>query len=728
MRQVSAIQLDGPVDLHGLDLVVHNSLILIVVAGPVVDDVGGGLTGQEQHVVVLVGHQGVRAGDDEHGGHDVAGLAVPVGRDLLLRIIDARTTNAEVLRLDRGSVLHAGVGSVILGLIPHHEHGLAVGIDGVLAVAGTTGGDPGHVVLQVEGGGVRHRLGQLDFLQDVLVILVHLVGDDIILADVLVVLVVLAQVDRLDRAVGQDQLGTVAGEAAVLGTLDLQNQGVVAVILLADGDDIAVGVQIDGVVQVHADGAQQVGSHGGGGLVLSVIHGDGAVVLIVGLVDHLGHSAGGLLGQHHRLDLVLRLGEGIQHLGLIIELLSGLKLLGAGSASRLIAVGVDSGDDLHIGVTLVSGFHGLADLADIGLHLGDGDIALVVVIVDLGQHAVGGIAHLGVAALADSQGVVIGLVRAIDKHSYVLLVNRVAQAQILIDVASFDLSGVGGVGLLGIGADLLGLQRPDIGGAAKGIFTIGQLQIVEVLFGELHLVIIADGLVLGIVGNILPAGSGVDGNVAHNDGVLLVILHHSGLQHVEGVQAGLLTGHGAAADEVIVAVVQADADGLFDNVNLPVGAGVVLDGAVIAQSAQQHLHEGIAGQAAGGTEGAVAVAGNDALLRAVGDVAREHVGGGNILEGSGGSAQSAGGGGAEDQVADDLRSRAAGQRPVGTEAAVTVAVHNPQSGDDVNGFFVIDVAVVVEVLGTGADGNQRHGHHQSEHQRKELLHVVCTSL
>ena len=154
----------------------------------------------------------------------------------------------------------------------------------------------------------------------------------------------------------------------------------------------------------------------------------------------------------------------------------------------------------------------------------------------------------------------------------------------------------------------------------------------------------------------------------------------------------------------------------------------MLDGGVIAQSAQQHLHEGIAGQGAGGTERAISVAGDDALLCAVGDEAREHVGSGHILKGCGGSAQSAGSGGAEDQVADDLGCRAAGQGPVGTEAAVTVAVHDPQCGDDVNGFFVIDVAVVVEVLGTCADGDQRHGHHQSQHQRKELLHVVCTSL
>src|SRR5699024_9692116 len=100
----------------------------------------------------------------------------------------------------------------------------------------------------------------------------------------------------------------------------------------------------------------------------------------------------------------------------------------------------------------------------------------------------------------------------------------------------------------------------------------------------------------------------------------------------------------------------------------------------------------------------------------------------NILKGCGGSAQGAGGGGTQDQVADDLGCRAAGQGPVGAEGVIAVTVHDPQCGDHVDSFFVIDVAVIREVHSARADGDQGHGHHQSEHQRKELLHVVCTSL
>ena len=163
------------------------------------------------------------------------------------------------------------------------------------------------------------------------------------------------------------------------------------------------------------------------------------------------------------------------------------------------------------------------------------------------------------------------------------------------------------------------------------------------------------------------------------------------------------------------------------HVDGPVGAGVALDGAVIAQSAQQHLHERVAAQSAGGTEGAISIAADDALLRAVGDVARKGVGHGNILEGSGASAESGGSGGAQDQVADDLGGRTAGQDIIGPEVAAGITVDNAQSRDHVYSFFVGDAAVVREVLGAGADGDQRHGHHQSKHQRKELLHSDFSS-
>ncbi|CAN4022880.1 MarR family, partial [Dysosmobacter welbionis] len=142
---------------------------------------------------------------------------------------------------------------------------------------------------------------------------------------------------------------------------------------------------------------------------------------------------------------------------------------------------------------------------------------------------------------------------------------------------------------------------------------------------------------------------------------------HGGLQHVEGVQGGLLTGHGLGADELVVAVVQADTGGLLDDGHGPVGTSVALDSAVIAQGAQQHLHERVAAQGSGGTEGAVGVAVDDLLLGAVGDVACEGVAHGHILKGSAAGAQSGSGGGPQDQVADDLGGGTAGQDISGLE-------------------------------------------------------------
>ena len=57
---------------------------------------------------------------------------------------------------------------------------------------------------------------------------------------------------------------------------------------------------------------------------------------------------------------------------------------------------------------------------------------------------------------------------------------------------------------------------------------------------------------------------------------------------------------------------------------------------------------------------------------------------------------------------------------------VGIAVDDLCLGQHVNSFSVVDLAAVREVLGTSADGDQRHGHHQSQYQRKELLHGISS--
>ena len=110
---------------------------------------------------------------------------------------------------------------------------------------------------------------------------------------------------------------------------------------------------------------------------------------------------------------------------------------------------------------------------------------------------------------------------------------------------------------------------------------------------------------------------------------------------------------------------------------------------VIAQSAQQHLHEGIAGQGVGGLEGAVSITGDDAFLLAVSDVASEGVVGRNVLVGSGVSHQSGCGGGAKDQVADDLGGSATGQGGGGIEGTVGITVDDLHGGHHVDSFSVV---------------------------------------
>ena len=73
------------------------------------------------------------------------------------------------------------------------------------------------------------------------------------------------------------------------------------------------------------------------------------------------------------------------------------------------------------------------------------------------------------------------------------------------------------------------------------------------------------------------------------------------------------------------AVIQADGDGLLGDVDGPVGAGVALVGSVIAQSAQQHLHESIAGQGVGGLEGAVSITGDDTNILVRFDVPNKRI-------------------------------------------------------------------------------------------------------
>ncbi|MPM75457.1 hypothetical protein SDC9_122450 [bioreactor metagenome] len=257
------------------------------------------------------------------------------------------------------------------------------------------------------------------------------------------------------------------------------------------------------------------------------------------------------------------------------------------------------------------------------------------------------------------------------------------------------------------------------------------------LLGELHQAILAIGSNIGLldvavgvalvlnIGVILGADNHVD-VLAGDADIVALVLHLGGLQGVQRQLAGLLAGHagvaGEGSDEVVVqAGDRADGSDLHG----PAGAGEALDVTLVAQSAQQHLREGEAGQGAGGTEGAVRVAVDVAGGLAVRDNRGKGVGHGHVLVRSGRDLQGSGGLGADHQRNDDLGGGAAGQSPSGLEVAALIAGDDTELVENRNCFLVLNFTLVGEVLvlgGAGANGDQRHGHNQRHYQRKELLH------
>ena len=376
----------------------------------------------------------------------------------------------------------------------------------------------------------------------------------------------------------------------------------------------------------------------------------------------------------------------------------------------------------------------IVGLSQIGVDLNDGGLLSVVVHEDLGQNAVAGIAHGVVVLLGDVGGLnldsILLQLHAVDIVGQIIVSSH--RADVGIDVAALDLGGVlrNQQVIVDIGADVLLVVGPLAGGTAEVVGIVGADQLLEVLLAELDIAVLLDlAVVQGalVPGQVLTDAGDSNSGAALADNDAVVILDHGSLQGVEGIQASLFTGHSLdAVEAALQAVVQAGVDGLLGNSDGPVGAGVALDGRVIAQSAQQHLHESIAGQGVAGLEGAVSVTGDDAFLLAVSDVASEGAVGGNVLVRSGVSHQSGGGGGAKDQVADDLGGSATGQGVGGTEVTFGIAVDDLCGGHHGNSFVISDLAAVGEVLGTSADGDQRHGHHQSQYQRKELLHGVSS--
>ena len=559
------------------------------------------------------------------------------------------------------------------------------------------------------------------------------------------------------------------------GTHILSQQGIAVLVegqgnvFLGDFDLVPVDF---GHVLVPQGDAVVGAAHGQGDGVFGLV--GGAVVL------HAGQGAGHGLGLIGLGDLeVLAVMVGVHRDD--YHVVAGLQILQGGIGGVLSldiahlhvdGILVEAGEILVsvVGVLLLQGdivgtdlldLHELAldhhDVGDeVGLILGDIDLdhgAVVGQIGDVGDlrflagadriFAVGfgalGAPHNLLAGLAD---VVLGAVHpetGVDVR-LVGLQGVAAQAggPVLHSVGLIGISRLlveGEVGGDGEGADGDLLVAPDVGGTAEIVLRIlvlvVQAQILEVLLAELHGVVIVLGVAYGVqfpVGDVFRIGlvaghisTGFvpdNGGVSGGDGKAAGVLDHGGLQGVQGQLAGLLAVDRVGALEA-QAVEQAGDVAQTGHVHGPAGAGEALELTLVADSAQQHLGKGEAGQGVGGLEGAVAIAADVAGGLAVADDARKGVARGNVGIGAGVVGQSRGGLGANHQRDDDLGGGAAGQLGLRTEGTVLVAGDNADPVQDGNGFLVLDLILVGEVLvlgGSRADGGQRHGHNQCEDQ------------
>ena len=313
--------------------------------------------------------------------------------------------------------------------------------------------------------------------------------------------------------------------------------------------------------------------------------------------------------------------------------------------------------------------------------------------------------------------------------SYIYIVIAVDQllagAEVGIDGAELDLSGVGQVGRIGIGADLLSLQRPHGDGALKSVGVGVQLEVGEELLaqlngisasiGELRLADVVRALVLsdgsGDIGGLGAADA--DDRAADGDGGTLgVILDGGGLDGVEHHLSGLLTGDDVVGLHGIQALEELGGGHQLAGVDLPVSAGEVLGRGVIAKADEQHLAELQSGQGTGGVELTVADAGDNAGGGAVVHITGRPAIGSHVGE-LVAADESVSGLLTELEISDQLGGLLTGEVGLGVELAVGAFKH-ADSAQDVHSFLEVDIGLIG--ISCVADGDEGHGHDQRQHQ------------
>ena len=577
-------------------------------------------------------------------------------------------------------------------------------------------------------------------------------------------------------------IGISLGDHDQLG-IDVIQIVVVAVNGLDHDDQTVFGNQIHLVLQVLSNQDFVVGSLPAvlGDLVLNAAQGvdtlggallisnigldsqDSNVVLtVVGVVDDLNDIA--LLDGSIGVDNIVQ----IPLSGIIVRI-DGLEAVNLeGLAAHIVG-----GEVIAVGLVLGN----LGNLSVIVILVDDVIDGAVAVLIDhtdvIGQLLTGQANHvgdrhgrqLGVGLLADIQlvdGLVIELGGEFAGSELIAVLSLIAAGAAddvtsqIVDSGVADrrlagsLSRVDSVGLLVVDDAILLAQihvaqagvvdLDEVGSllSEDGHILIGQIDgfiLVVLLVGGINVSIFSGIQVASIGGQVVILLAQGDDLVTLDGGALVQqTVAGDGDHGLVGVGVGQRVSEhdrdpltGSIADGGVVVVVQQANDGsVRQDVLVPVGAGVAASLGIVADSGQQHLGSGSGGHGIVGTKGAVTAALDQLGHTAVVDVTGIPGGSGNV---------------GEDLrvligdsliilavVLDDidhLSDFGTGDGVIGTEVALSVALHDVQSVQQLNGVLAILVdagGILVGISLVGASkGRDGEDHRQSQGQRENFF-------
>ena len=311
---------------------------------------------------------------------------------------------------------------------------------------------------------------------------------------------------------------------------------------------------------------------------------------------------------------------------------------------------------------------------------------------------------------------------------FLLHVEEDLAAQLVQAGGDGEVHGGGVVVLLAVVALVVKVGDHDAGALVVEVVGAAQVGVLVGHHDALHLhgveAVLQEGdLIAVVVDLVLQRGAGGQAGVLVGiEGV--GVLHHVGVQSVVDHLGGVVAAQAGVHTDVQV-VIQALLVGPDIHAHGPVGAGEALDLGLVAQSHQQHLGGLGAGHGAVGVKGAVALAGHDAQLGAVLDVAGSPVAHGvGVAVGDGGA--QAGVLAAVQHDADHLGHLGTGHDAGGIVSTVILAVDDAQLDEHLNGLFVDDLVLIGEVViarSAGADDHHGQNHDHGQSQAESPLEV-----